>query len=328
MARKYKTRVNTKKDWVTEQLDQYYSSKGISATVRNTKVDYSRYNDSRDVSEIYERYNINQFTSESQFRDHYIKKGLIDDRVSLPERERLLKKMWYDYVHREQLMFTGQYEEIRTQVFKDNYIRALQAIGVPEYYINTLQMASLEEWQRLATIPNTDKTSMEDGKLPHLGGFAYSTKGDNERAYDMEKILGDVIKAAREAGIYMATPEYLEEQRENEEMQRLADELDQEWNNQVIYLKQVIRIIPQDIRNDVYSTFSPEDLYDRALANIPVRTKSGRLRARISKSGNIYIPFIGSQGSDRTSRLLTDIITEFERRGLDLSEIVEGWDDR
>ena len=321
MARKYKQRKAVKKDWVTEELDRYYKSKGIAQSIRNTPVDWSRYNENVDPSIVYDKYNIRQFTNKDQFRKYYLEKGLVDDRVDLKERERLLNKMWNDYVKREQLIMTGQYEEIRTKQFKDNYIKALEAIGVPAYYIEKLSSATLEEWQKMAIIPNTDKTSSEDKKLPHLGGFAYSTKGDNERAYDMEKILGDVIKAAREAGIDIADL--------SEDIDVSAGErLKQEKEHEIIRLKNVIRFIPSEFKETVYEGYTAEDVYERALSTIPVKTRSGRLRARISKKGNIYIPFIGSQGSPKSRRLLTDIITEFERRGLSLSDIVEGWDDR
>lgn len=327
MARKYKQRKIMKKDWVTEQLDKYYSSKGIASSIRKTPVDWSRYNPEVDPTPIYERYKIRQFTSKEQFRSYYLEKGLVDDRVNLKERERLLTKMWNDYVKREQLIITGQYEDIRTQIFKENYIKALTAIGVPQYYIDKLQSATLEEWSKIANVPNPDKSSTEDKKLPHLGGFAYSTKGDQERSYDMEKILTDVVKAAKDAGITLYTPEEYRSVVQDEESAQLADELDREYNQEVVRLKQVIRIIPKQIRSTVYDTFTAEELYDRAIANVTPRTKEGKKRVRKSKSGNLYIPFIGSQRSAQTRQLVSDIITEFERRGLSLSDIVEGWDE-
>lgn len=323
MARKYKKRKITKKDWVTEQLDDYYSRKGIAASVRETKVDWSRYNESVDVTEIYERYHINQFTSQEEFKEYYIKKGLVDDRLSLPKREQLLKKMWNDYVKREQLMFTGQYEEIRTQVFKDNYIKALVAIGAPRYVIEELEKATLDKWKTLATTPDTDKTSLSDTKLPHLGGFAYSTKGDNERAYDMEKIVGDVIRAAREAGIYIMEKFY-----DMEYADEAAFRQEEQWRNEEIErMAPVIRFIPKEARESLEDLYTEYDVRQAVLSTLPVRTKAGRLRTRISKKGNIYIPFIGSQGSARSRELISEIVSEFERRGLDLADIVEGWDE-
>ena len=326
MARKYRKRKSRKKDWVSEHLDQYYSRKGIAAIVRNTPVDWSRHTD-RDPTEVYERYQINQFTSKEQFRDYFIKNGLVDEKLTLKKRERLLDKMWNDYVHREQLMITGQYDEIRTQIFKDNYIKALVAIGVPNVYIKALEKAGLNEWSKMATLPNPNKDEDSPTKLPHLGGFAYSTKGDNERRYDMAKILTDVISAMLEAGITIPSlnPILDEDGDLSEEDMRANNAREKEYQEEVVRLRQVIRLIPKDEVEGIRTAFSAEDARERALSVLSYKTKSGAKRIKKSKSGNLYIPFVGSQRSPRTRELIADIITEFERRGLTLEDFVEGW---
>lgn len=331
MARKYKKRKGEKKDWVSEQLDKYYSNRGIAQTIRDTPIIGEPIHSIREVSQIYERYNIREFKNKEEFVKHFTNEGLIDNVKDLPNRQALLDKMWEDYKHRDALIRTGQYDDIRTQIYKDNYIKALKAIGVPEYVINTLQKISLDKWDILATTPNPNKDSKSDTLLPHLGGFAYSTKGDNDRFLNPEDYMPDILNAIKEIGEgdLLNREEQLQQEEEDRKADRYYRMEEEEINRlRTTELKQVIRVIPKQIREHLSDLYEARDVRETVMGAIPATTKSGRPRMRISKKGNIYIPFVGSQSSSRTGQLVSEIFNEFERRGLSPAEFVEGWDER
>ena len=333
MARRYKkNRKREVQDWAQEQLDAYYSRRGISQTIRDTpvkNVDY--YLSYTDVKAIYEKYNIRYFRNKEEFNKYFKDEGLINTHGNIEDRKGLLDKMWEDYKHRDALIRTGQYEDIRTQVYKENYIKALKAIGAPEYVINTLEKIDLKKWQILSVTPNADKGEESDTILPHLGGFAYSTKGDNGRFMDAQDYMPDILSAIEAIGekdLLMSEWNEIYQAEERARSARLYYEMEQEEINRLrtTELKQVIRIIPKKVQEQLSDLYEAKDVRETIMGAIPAKTQAGRPRMRISRKGNVYIPFVGSQASSRTSQLVSEIFNEFERRGLSPSEFVEGWD--
>ena len=125
-------------------------------------------------------------------------------------------------------------------------------------------------------------------------------------------MLPDIIEAARQAGIV------------------IDDTQDLMRNQQIITLRRVTRLIPREVQENLSELPTAQDVRESTLSALSPVTKGGRKRFRISRAGNLYIPFVGSQGSksEETRQLIADIQTEFERRGLSLSDFIEGWNKR
>lgn len=306
------------KEWTERQLDAYYNKHKVKNSIMDIKVDTSR-DSSISMNELkrrYEEYGINYFATKKEFVEKMRKydKDVTDE---------IIDNMWNAYSHRDVLIRTGQYDEARTRIFRDNYIKALKAIGISDEQLKVISKLPLSRWKEVASVPNADKTSLSTTKLPHLGGFAYSTKGDEVRKVGVEDIWSEVLSA------FEITEDMTEEQMEDarEKTKQLIAEKESQFKEVKKRYTTVVRFIPKDRREQLNEN-SIDDYEESIMSLITPETKSGRKRVRKSKSGYLYIPFVGSlRKESKNQTIVADIINEFLGRGKKYSDFVEGWDD-
>lgn len=305
------------KEWTERQLDAYYNKHKVKDIILNTPIDYTRSDmmSQNELESIYKMYNINYYSSKDDFvKDFKENSNITDD---------MIDKMWNDYRYREALIRRGQYEEIRTRIFRDNYIKALKAIGMSDEQLKVIDKLPLSKWKEVASVPNPDKTSWSSTKLPHLGGFAYSTRGDEVRKVGIEDIWNEVLSTF-EINEDM-TDEQMEEARE--QTRRFIRERDLQFKEVKKRYTTVVRFIPKDRREQLNEN-SIDDYEESIRSLITPTTKSDRKRVKKSKKGYLYIPFVGSQKPESKNKdIVSDIINEFLGRGMSYSDFVEGWDD-
>ena len=306
------------KEWTERQLDAYYNKHKVKNSILDIKVDTSRNSDisMNELKRRYKEYGINYFATKKEFVE---KMKSYDKDIT----DEIIDNMWSSYSHRDVLIRTGQYDEARTRIFRDNYIKALKAIGISDEQLKVLNKLPLSRWKEVASVPNADKTSLSTTKLPHLGGFAYSTRGDEVRKVGVEDIWSEVLSA------FEITEDMTEEQMEDarEKTRQLRREKELQFKEVKKRYATVVRFIPKDKREQLNEN-SIDDYQESIRSLISPYTKSNKKRIRKSKKGYFYIPFVGSQSPKSANRqIVSDIVNEFRGRGLSYSDFVEGWDD-
>ena len=302
------------KEWTEQEIDKFYTKKKVKNSILNIEVDKTR-NDmmsTNQIKEIYNRYNINYYATYRDFRNSFIedRKQVVDGKEIIKKiqtvPDEMIQEMYKAYQHRDALIRTGQYEEIRIEMYKNSYMKSLEAIGISKAQRDLIDKLPLSVWKDVASVPNPDKTSISSTKLPHLGGFSYSTKGDEVKDIDAENIWKDVLAAFDITDIPVINQEF--------------EDVKKRYVN-------VVRIIPKERRKNINEK-SIKDYEQSSISLVSPFTKKDKKRVKKSKKGNLYIPFVGSQrAGSKNQDIVTDIINEFLHRGLKYSDFVEGWDD-
>lgn len=333
-VRKYKRRKPLPtKEWTELQIDKYYSKRKVKDVILNIPIDYSRDKGmtTKELEDIYKKYNINYYANKQQFKNSFMVekeyneygKKVVKKIQEIPDS--MIDEMWNAYRYRDALIHTGQYQEYRTSAFKENYIKSLRALGTPERVLNALHAIPLKQWDMVASIPNGDKSSLSSTKLPHLGRFAYSTKGGDERDPTADEIWRDVLN------VFGIDVDEMQNKIDSDEIEKqriqLEIEYEEAWYKTKKVMKPVIRIIPKERRKEINDE-TIDDYEESILSLVSPYTKSNKKRVKMSKKGHFYIPFVGSQSPKSANRqLVSNIVNEFRGRGLSYSDFVEGWDD-
>ena len=321
MPRKYVRRKPLPtKEWTEQKIDEYYTKRRVKDSILNIEIDKSR-DDSismNDLRQIYWRYGINYYATKRDFVTSMKEntKDITDD---------MIEEMWKAYKHRDALIRTGQYQEERTRIFRDNYLKSLNAIGTPDRVLDALRAIPLKQWDTVANIPNPDKSSPSITKLPHLGRFAYSTKGGDERDPSASEIWRDVLTT------FGIDPDDMQQKidydAEVKYFNDITREYEEAWGESKKRMKAVIRLIPKPKREEINRN-SIDDYEESILSLVEPTTKKGKKRVKWSKKGYFYIPFVGSQNpKSKNAQIVSNIVNEFRGRQLKYSDFVEGWDD-
>ena len=210
---------------VVEALDKKFMGKSFSNTIMNTPIDTERLQNSplapEQVEQVKKRYNIKTFPSRDNFNYNYFddaRRTIIEDMTRanklaterhepLPYKfrsdnakeeyvnrlanERLDK--WYSYYeHRELLILSGQYDDLRAEQYRTKYLEHLKLGNISGEVIRNIKDMSLEEWKKLVQQPETQVDKENYRKLPFLESvYAYSSHTTSEI-----KSIEDEIKEA------------------------------------------------------------------------------------------------------------------------------------
>lgn len=219
-----------------EVLDKKFMGKSVSNLIKNTPVDIQRVNTSplsqEQVEEVKKRYNIKTFNSQAQFNFNYYddaRRTLIEDMrlanktakergEKLPynfrnndTREKYLEtkvnerlNSWYSYYqHRELLILSGQYEELRAGLYKEQYLKHLKLGNISGEVIKNIENLSLEDWQKLIRQPDAKVDSVKNRELPALSNIYSYTPNNNS-----QNIENEIKEAFKSSGIeFVSYPE-------------------------------------------------------------------------------------------------------------------------
>ena len=215
---------------VEVNLDKKYMGKSISNTILNTPVDYERLRNSplsaTEVENIKNKYKIKTFSSREEFMFIYTddaRRTIIQDmnianktakerNEKLPfnfrnetTRDNYIDKQiterldkWYKYYqHRELLILSGQYEEIRLNMYKEQYLSHLKSGNISKEIIKNIEDLSMEDWQKLVQQPDAKVDSDKTRELPSLSNiYSYDSKVDNTA-----NIESEIKEAFKSSGI-------------------------------------------------------------------------------------------------------------------------------
>lgn len=204
---------------------QSFIDKRNRGLIENTQVDYERLRDrplaQEQVDNIHKKYSITYYSSRHDFDEHYSKAArtavIADIRASHKEfktdkakqdyitnqvNERL-DKQWEFYQHRELLIQSGQYDEIRTEQHRQQYIEHLRLANVDADVIENINRLTPEQWARLITYPSVDPSTPTTRILPQMTDIYSSTYQYDSDKYDVVK--QEIQEAFKDAGL-----EYIE----------------------------------------------------------------------------------------------------------------------
>ena len=101
-----------------------------------------------------------------------------------------INKYWEQYLHRDELIATGQYQEIMATTFRDNYIKALSRISTRDPMINkivaNLKALSTGQLIDLFGARDANVTKSNNYVMPVIG-FVYEIAGIHGRPSSLEE---------------------------------------------------------------------------------------------------------------------------------------------
>lgn len=166
----------SRKKKVGYAIENAYRGGRVTENVKNIKLNRKKYEEALDdpetytrIDEVYKRYGIKYFADEDEYFEYMEN---IFPNMSVSD----MRKLWREYEYREKLIATGQYEEYRLQLIKDNYIKAARRANLSEEVINNLEKLPVDKWRDLFYLGN-DKEKVNDYKLPRIGEFVYIQMG-------------------------------------------------------------------------------------------------------------------------------------------------------
>lgn len=159
------------RDKVLSSIKEYYGTQVISESVRNITVDRklyerrSKFLDASEIKQLYEEYNLKYYTGKKQF--YASKEGL-----NMTDQQ--IEALWIEYEHREKLIISGQYQEFRDELFRQNYIKGLRKLGATDKEIQYFEKLSHQEILKLTNEGGANKENTSKNLLPELGLFNYN----------------------------------------------------------------------------------------------------------------------------------------------------------
>ena len=214
---------------VTEVIDKKYMGKSFSNTIMNTPVDTQRLQNSpltqEQVEQVKKKYNIKSYSDRMQFESDYsrdARRTIVQDMqianktakergekipfkfnsdnarekyINQQVNERMEK--WYSYYeHRELLILSGQYDEIRMNMYREQYISHLKLGNMHEEVIRNINELTPEQWKKLVEQPDARVDSEKTRELPFLSNiYSYDSRTDNSDT------IQEIKEAFKSAGL-------------------------------------------------------------------------------------------------------------------------------
>ena len=283
-----------------KELSNFYGVNTPSQRVRKIKVDTDKLNErlrEKDIDNykesIYDKYEITFYRNKQEF---------IEGLPSEVTNKKHIDRLWEEYKHRDDLITTGQYDDFRVSIYKENYVKEMKKIGMSKKEIELIKNMDNETFSKLAFMPKGDKTNVNDTIIPKLGGFQYAALGISDKALKdyREGLRSDFIKAFEQLGLKY---EYGD---------------DTGVDKSVLKKKTTLlrRLINKEDRIEIEYKGDEVSDYDIALHNIDIYTSNNELKIKTSKKGYLYIPFVGSTNpKSKNKDLFDDILNELSERG-------------
>lgn len=288
-------------------IRNFYAKSQTSSNIYNMKVNMKLLNNRlstiKDIDvyldEQYKALGIKRFNSKNDMMQYIVDTGNINN---VKIYQKTIDQRWNEYLHREDLIITGQYQYYKRNYYKTNYISKLAEAGIDDDIIRALQNLSEDEWSTLASLRASDKDNPDNYELPMIDTY-----------YDVEGIQGDKdYKSSLEEDIKNAYKKALGK----DIMPSISIKAD--WNialsgsdlyHEVAFendnkLARTLRKVPRKLRNKIkfqentvsialnksmYYNYDNEK--DARFATIELMEKHGTAKMRTTKKGTQYYPF-------------------------------------
>lgn len=295
----------SKQKW--DILYSYYEKGQISKEIKSITLDKERFEKQivrTDINEykddIYNRFKIKKFESKDAFIDY---QASVYPDLKTSE----VNKRWNDYLHRDELITSGQYEEYRYKQYRENYIEALTKGGFPNELIRNVQNLPFDKWKEIIILPGTKKDNISDRQFPVLGGFKY---GDANKEF-INRTIEEIRDAFGTLGVpYIDKLDLKKKRKEIIKAKSLTIDEGIEFD-----IKNTIRVMDKIGRQGLGNVFAGTvDEVVELGQRLQKKTKTtGTSLVKTSKSGNRYIPFVGTtrQGS-RNEKFMKALLAGYD----------------
>lgn len=298
-------------------ITDYYTKYQYNKSILRIKVDEDKYmkyqrdaNRQDYVNQMFERYNLlrdkngRPFSNEQEYGDYL--------RKNSPYNDEQIELLWKDYTKIKNLVLTGQYEDYRINTFRDNYIKAMKESGLSKSAIDNLKDLSIEQFANLANQRDPRKNSTNKWRLPELGGFDYHTNIDPQAKRDYATMAEQEIRALfEEMGLEWKSPDNSNQVYVDYRDLRRATRMNSYNSDARKAIRMLNRVYNSKLDRPDESKYEDNigSLVERSVATMRRTTKSGKEVVKKSKTGNYYIPFVGSTREGSKNRnLLLDIV--------------------
>lgn len=267
---------------------EHYNKYRVSDKVNSTKVNANRaLRDDMYVEQMYKTFKMRKYDNRQDFEKAMTSK--------FPYKQDELDTLWREYEHRDMLIRTGQYEEIRYQYYRDKYVAAMELRNVDSKYVNRIKSLSLEQWKQLINVPNSSKSRTDDKALPVLGGGFVSTQPGASDDIKTQEFIKLLERAFSLAGIPL------------EDKEQLSDAIEEASNDDERMDRTITRgyrLLNKERRQAIYDEGSDSELL-LSLGDELARQYESRGRTyETSKKGYRYIRGVGSTNPDTKNYLL------------------------
>ena len=287
-------------------IRNFYAKSQTSSNIYNMKVNMNLLNNrlstikdiDKYLDEQYRELGIKRFASKNDMMQYIVDTGNINN---VRMYQKTIDQRWNEYLHREDLIITGQYQYYKRNYYKTNYISKLAEAGIDDDIIRALQNLSEDEWSTLASLRASDKDNPDNYALPMIDTY-----------YDVEGIQGDKdYKSSLEEDIKNAYRKALGKDIKStmlffaDDFTLSGDDLYKEiaYNNDD-KLSRLLRKVPRKLRNKITfkedrlsiqvnksMTYNYESEKDARFATIELMEKHGTAKMRTTKRGTQYYPF-------------------------------------
>lgn len=328
-----------------KKIRQYYTDRQVSKSLNGIQAYGPRSNETY-IQSIYDKYNITRFKDKNEFEFvayRYARSAVTkskkarkkpteypqeyEDRIEKMVQEELDKR-WREYKHRDDLIATGQYDKIRIGDYRDKYIQQLKNASVNPELIKIFEEMSLKKFDEIVKEPDAQRDTKSKRRLPAIG-FYYPQKGMGDKDYSTP-VEEELVELLKEHNIDI--PEsMLSESYQNEriEAEIREAEIDAEYLQGLSSsdLRKVARrryrsrgaqltigMLPRDVRINVSTRMSSKHGDMAVYYEMYSQEKYyGKTIVRQSKSGNYYIPFVGSTRKGGRNQKFIKGYVEFKR---------------
>lgn len=287
-------------------IRDFYAQRQTSSNIYNMKVNMKLLNKKlstiKDIDkyldEQYSELGIKRFASKNDMMQYIVDTGNIN---SVRMYRKTIDQRWNEYLHREDLIITGQYQYYKRNYYKTNYISKLAETGIDDDIIRALQNLSEEDWASLASLRASDRDNPDNYALPMIDTY-----------YDVEGIQGDKdYKSALEEDIRNAYRKALGKEIKST-LLFFADDFslsDDDLYKEIAYnnddkLSRLLRKVPRKLRNKIKFKedrlsiqinksmyYNYENEKEARFATIELMEKHGSAKMRTTKRGTQYYPF-------------------------------------
>lgn len=281
----------------------FYSKNQTSNVISGMKVDIKRLNNrlstikdiDKYLDEQYKAFGIKRFYSKNDMMQYIVDTGNINN---VRMYQKTIDQRWNEYLHREDLIITGQYQNYVKNYYKNNYIRELAKNNIDADIISALQELNEEEWATLASLRASDKDNPNNYALPMIDTY-YDTQGLKEDEKFKWSVEQDIINAYKQA---LGKDIRKEDDKEDDIDSELVwtdntDYTNYAYNNETRIAK-LLRKVPRKLRYKIErnGNFLVDNKYyftekDTRFATIELLEKHGTAKMRTTKRGTQYYPF-------------------------------------
>lgn len=287
-------------------IRNFYAQRQTSSIIYNMKVNMKLLNKKlstiKDIDkyldEQYSELGIKRFASKNDMMQYIVDTGNINN---VRIYQKTIDQRWKEYMKREDLIITGQYQYYKKNYYKTNYIAKLAEAGIDDDIIRALQNLNEEDWASLASLRASDRDNPGNYALPMIDTY-----------YDAEGIQGDKdYKASLEEDIRNAYRKVLGKEIKSsiaffaDDFSLPEDELYKEvaFNNDD-RLSRLLRKVPRRLRDNIKLQenkvsikmnksmyYDYENEKEARFATIELMEKHGSAKMRTTKRGTQYYPF-------------------------------------